>query len=70
MTTQHDEGETLTHNYTKDLDTNNYEPPPNPTEMKNLYGRGYELMKQLGYSGKGCGVNEQGIHVSIEPYQK
>lgn len=35
--------------------------------MERLYGRGYELMKQLGYNGKGCGKHEQGICVPIEP---
>jgi hypothetical protein len=36
----------LTHTYTKKIDTNNFEPPPNLKEMKRLCGRGYELMKK------------------------
>lgn len=35
--------------------------------MEALYGQGYQLLKQLGYNGKGCGLKEQVIRVPIEP---
>lgn len=44
--------------YTNFFDEIDYEQPPNPKEMERLYGRDYELMKQLEYNGKGCGKKE------------
>lgn len=38
--------------------------PMNLKEVKKIYGRGFELMKQL---GKGCDAIEQGIHIPINP---
>lgn len=39
-------------NYTTNFDEVHFEQPPNLKEIKNIYGKGYELMKQLCYIGK------------------
>lgn len=41
-------------NYTFTYDECDHEKPPNPKEMEKIYGRGYELLKKLGYNGKWC----------------
>lgn len=35
--------------------------------MCDIYGPGYNLVSNLGYDGKGCGPNEQGIWIPLEP---
>lgn len=56
--------------YTTNFDETNYQSPPTPHEIERLYGKGYTFVKQLGYTRKGCGKHEQGIHVPIEPNKK
>lgn len=34
--------------------------------MEAIYGRSYQILKQFGYNGKGCGVKEWGNYVPIE----
>lgn len=53
-------------NYTSTYDEDDHENPSSKA-MEAINGRGYQLLKQLGYNGKGCGVKEQGICVPIEP---
>jgi hypothetical protein len=50
-----------------EFDEVDYEQPTNLKVMKNIYGKGYELMKLISYSGKECGAREKGIHVPIDP---
>lgn len=38
--------------------------------MKNIYGKGYGMMKRLGYTRKVCGTREKGICVPIELHMK
>lgn len=52
--------------YTFSYDETEYEKSPSLKEMEKLYGRGYQLLKQFDYNGKGCGVKEQGICSPIE----
>lgn len=44
-----------------------YTKPPSFKELQNIYGLGYKLVSQLGYDGKGCGPNEKGIWIPLEP---
>lgn len=53
--------------YTSTYDGIDHEKPPSSKEMEALYGKGYQLLKQFGYNGKGCGMKEKGIRVPIEP---
>lgn len=54
-------------NYISTYDEVDHEMKPSLKEMEVIYGRGYEILKQLGYNGKVCGVKDQGICVPIDP---
>lgn len=43
-----------------------YTKPPSFKELHDIYGLGYKIVSQLGYDGKGCGPNGQGIQIPFE----
>ncbi|GLJ36816.1 hypothetical protein SUGI_0742690 [Cryptomeria japonica] len=50
----------------EEFDSLSYEKPPFLSEMANRYGCGFHILAKSGYSGNGCGANEQGIKVPLE----
>lgn len=43
-----------------------YTKPPTFKYLRDIYGPRYNLVSKLGYVGKGCGPNEQGIWIPLE----